>query len=186
MRAATTSSLVVLTAALVGCVTTPAPGPSARIPASEAVIRELHETRPAFTELTADEQTVVHLWLLANCAVGINDRRVQFIEPGARLEAALIEAFRMGPPAAYIGELSAARRADYVAIKAQLQSEEEPFGSPDLRKRLLTLSEETYLTDGLQRAVINYKLAALEGLGLVGSQTGVAWLERTAQRLDPE
>lgn len=189
MRIASTSPValsVLLGFSLAGCSRAPTRTASDPILASADVVRELHETRPAFTELTKDEQAIVHLWLHAHCAVGFDERQARFIRPGTRLEAALIEALRMGPPVAFLGELSAARRSDHAAIRSQLESDEEPFGSPDLRTRLLTLSEERFLNDALHRAVISYRRAALEGLGLVGSQTAVAWLERTAQSFDPE
>jgi hypothetical protein len=152
--------------------------------ASDEVIRELHTTRPAFTELPAADQAIVHLWLNANCAVGIDNHRAQFTKAGARLEAALIEAFKMGPPVAFLSDLSATRSADYAAIQAELKSEDEAFGSPELRKSVLALTEEDYVNDGLDRSVANYRLAALEGLSLIGTQTAAAWLERTAPTLD--
>jgi hypothetical protein len=37
----------------------------------------------------------------------------------------------------------------------------EPFGDTNLQKRVLALTEQTYLTDGLERTVANYRLAAL-------------------------
>jgi hypothetical protein len=186
MRASAALSIVLgvaVIAGLVGCATLP-PASAERILASEDVVRELHETRPAFTELAVADQAIVYLWLHANCAAGMDEERARFTRAGARLEAALIEAFKMGPPSAFLGELSATRRADYAAIADQLRSSEEPFVEANLQKRVLALTEQTYLTDGLERTVANYRLAALEGLSVVGSPIATAWLERTAGTLE--
>lgn len=184
MRTVAASIIVpsaVLIAGLAACVTPPAPA-SDRIPASDDVVRELRETRPAFAELAGADQATLYLWLHANCAVGIDAQRAQFTRAGTRLEAALVEAFKMGPPDALLEELAATRREDHLAITAS--ASEEPFVSPELRKRVLALSEDVYLNDGLARIVVNYKLAALEGLGLVGSEVALTWLERTADAID--
>lgn len=180
-------TILALLATLAGCVTTPTSAPEGRLFASDAVTRELRETRPDFTALAPDEQSVVHLWLLANCAVDANDSRMQLGKLGTHVEAALIEAFRMGPPTAFLSEIEDTRRRDYTAIKERLDGEDRELFGPELRARLGALSEDAYVNEGLRSTIVNYRLAALDGLTLVGGRAAVAWLERTAPTLkDPE
>ena len=75
------------------------------------------------------------------------------------------------------------RREEYIAIQDGLK---EPDGLPldaSIRKRLTTTTEESYVAEGLALTIRNYRLAALEGLKLVGSQKALAWLDRTVPTL---
>ncbi len=146
--------------------------------ASDEVIQELRETRPAFSELTASDQAIVYLWLNANCAIGGDDRRGDLLKAGARTEVALIEAYAMGPPVAVVGGLVERRRADYRAIVAQLQSGEDEFIAPEVKSRLLSRSGDAYVADGVEQTIAAYRLAALNGLAVVGSPTAAAWIQR--------
>jgi hypothetical protein len=57
---------------------------------------------------------------------------------------------------------------------------------PKLRERLATVSEDAYVKEGLERTLAAYRLAALDGLSEVGTQTSTVWLERIAPALtDP-
>lgn len=180
-------TLVAILVTLEGRAEAPRGRAANRILASEAVIGEMHATRPAFTALTPAEQETVHLWLHAKCAVGSDDLRARFVKLGARTEAALVEAFQMGPPTAFLSEQSEVRREDHAAIHASLAGDEDTFLTPDLRKRLAEVPEESYVKAGLDRAIADYRIAALEGLALVGSRTMRAWFERAAPKLeDPD
>jgi len=180
-------SLFVLVSALVGCGETSQRADGGGVLASDAVNQELATTRPAFAELPASERAIVHLWLHADCAVGQDERRASLVRSGNRLELAFIEAFRMGPPKVFLGEISAIRREEYVAI---LEGLKEADGLPfhvSIRKRLAAMTEESYLAEGINLTIRNYRLAALEGLKLVGSPKTLGWLDRTAPTLqDPE
>ena len=179
--------LLALAATLPGCVTTPTTAPRDQLFASDSVIKEMRKTRPAFTGLSINEQSMVHLWLLANCAVGADDRRTQFVHLDARAEAALIEAFRMGPPSALLTELGDIRRSDYAAIKERLDGEDRGLFGPTLRAQVAALSEDAYIKEGIERTIASYRIAALGGLAMIGTQTSIAWLEQTAPTLkDPE
>lgn len=180
-------ALVALAATLSGCITTHSTIPDEHFFASDAVIQEMRNTRPAFTRLPVKEQALVHLWLLANCAVGAEDHRTQFAHLDARAEAALIEAFRMGPPSALLTELGDTRRRDYAAIKVRLEGEDRELFSPSLRAQLATLAEHSYLKEGIDLTITSYRIAALRGLALIGTQTSIAWLDQTVSTLkDPE
>ena|SRR5213593_75091 len=176
-------SFIGLVSVLVSCGETSRRGNAGGALASEAVNQELATTRPAFAELPTSEQAVVYLWLHADCAVGQEERRASLVSGGNRLELAFIEAFRMGPPKAFLGEITAIRREEYIAIQDGLK---EPDGLPldaSIRKRLTTTTEESYVAEGLALTIRNYRLAALEGLKLVGSQKALAWLDRTVPTL---
>lgn len=189
MRRSTSIRLAILVvlATLAGCAVPIGKEPADQLLASEAMIRELRETRPAFMALAPDEKSAVHLWLLANCAVDEDDRLTQLVKRGPRMEAALIEAFRMGPPTAFLSEMTATRRSDYKAIKERLDAEDRELFGPELRQRLTAVSEGAYVNAGIERTIVNYRIAALNGLASIGSDTSIAWLERTALTLkDPE
>ena len=174
-------------AALAGCASVTSQESGSRILASEAVIQELLETRFAFAALTVEDQGIVHLWLHANCAVGFEDRRTQFVALRAGTETALVEAFRMGPPVAFLQQLANTRRADFEGIQQALKTEDRAVLGTELAERLDAVSEDRYVTDGIVRAIANYRIAALDGLALVGSQSALAWLEGAAPKVsDPE
>ncbi len=151
--------------------------------ASEAVMRELYETRPALTALSLREQATLHLWLLANCAVGAEERRTELVSLSARVEPALIEAFRMGPPTASLNELSSHRRADFVSIQERLTGEDAELFTAEVRTLVAKISEPAYVLEGVNQAILDYRLAALLGIAQIGSRTSVAWLERTIPTL---
>ena len=160
-----------------------AQAPDAGILASEAVIREIHATRPAFTALAVTERQITHLWLHANCAVGLDETRAQLVKIGAVTERAFVEAFQMGPPTAFLSEQAATRRADHAAIRAAVaEGDELPFDAR-IRERVSAQSEETYVQESLDRTIANYRIAALDGLALVGARTGLTWLERAAPKI---
>jgi len=178
---------LVLLATLAGCATISAKAPGDQRFASDAVIRELRETRPAFTALTANEQSTVYLWLLAKCAVGAGDVRDQFAKLSTHTELVFIEAFRMGPPIALLAELADTRRNDYTAIRERLDGEDRELFDSRLRERLIGVPEDAYVREGIERTILAYRLAALDGLAQVGSQASIAWLERTVPTLtEPE
>jgi hypothetical protein len=119
--------------------------------------------------------------------VGGDERRAEFVKLGTRYEAALIEAFRMGPPVALLAEVANTRRSDYAAIHERLNGEDRELFGAEVRANVGAISEDTYLNEGRGRTIVNYRLAALGGLTLVGGQATLAWLERTAPTLkDPE
>ena len=129
----------------------------------------------------------MYLWLLASCAVGEVERRAEFVKLGTRHEGALIEAFRMGPPVALLAEIADRRRSDHAAIKGRLNGEDRELFGPELRERLTAVSERDYVDAGIERTIASYRLAALNGLANIGSQTSIEWFERTALTLkDPE
>lgn len=183
----TALALTLLVIVVSGCAEIPSKTAADQVFASPAVIRELHDTRPAFASIPPNEQSIVHVWLLANCAVGADDRTAQLTRLSTRVEPALIEAFRMGPPTALLAELAETRHTDFAAIKTGLDGEDrEPFG-PELRNRLAALSEDAYVNEGIESTITSYRIAALDGLARVGSKTTVVWLERTAPTLkDPD
>jgi len=179
--------LLALATTLSGCVTTPRTAPDEHLFASDSVIQEMRKTRPAFTRLSVKEQSVAHFWLLANCAVGADDHRKQLVYLDAHAEDALIEAFRMGPPRSLLRELSDTRRRDYAAIKERLEGKDRELFGPSLRAQLAALSEDAYIKEGIDLTIAGYRLAALAGLTMIGTQTSIAWLEQTVPTLkDPE
>jgi hypothetical protein len=99
------------------------------------------------------------------------------------VEPALIEAFRMGPPAALLGEIADARRSVLSNIKAGLGDDDSALFTPDVRQRIAALSEDAYVNDGVGSAISAYRIAALDGLALVGSETSLNWLTRTERAI---
>lgn len=176
-------TLAALLAGAQGAATDPPRTDAEPILASPAVIAELRATRPAFAALSAADQAVTHLWLHTSCGVGSDDLRARFVAVGPRAEAALLEAFRLGPPAAFLAEQAAVRRRDHAAIQAGLADDENTFLTPDVRQRLAAVSEEDYVKAGVAQAVERYQVAALDGLALVGSDAARAWLQEAAPGL---
>ena len=179
--------VVALLTTLAGGAVMPSTGSANQMFASPSVMSELRGTRPGFTALPPDEQAIVYLWLQANCAVGAEDQRTQFVKLSTGVEAALIESFRMGPPTALLTELADTRHRDFAAIKVRLDGEDSELFDPELRERLAGLSEDAYVKEGISHTITSYRIAALDGLALIGSATTIAWLERTAPTLrDPD
>jgi hypothetical protein len=168
--------VTVTTLMLAGWGKVPPAQPVTQTFASPAVFQELRDTRPAFAALTIDQQSFVHLWLLANCAVGADRRSDRLKKLGGGVEPALIEAFRMGPPSALLGELADSRRDDLVAIKADLADDDSGLFKPELRSRVAALSEDSYVDEAIGGTIAGYRIAALDGLALIGSETALRWL----------
>jgi len=152
--------------------------------ASSAVMNELSATRPEFSSLQPDEQFQLHIWLLANCAVGADTRRKELLSIGSRSELVLVEAFRMGPPVAFLAELANSRRNDLAAIREQLRGEDRELFEADLQARVNEIAENSWVNDGINQTVLSYRLAALDGIAAVGTNTSIAWLERTTSTLE--
>jgi len=166
------------------CATSPMTMADAPAFASSAVLFELSETRDEFSALEPDGQSLLYIWLLADCAVDANDRRAELLKFGSRGELALIEAFRMGPPDAFIAEIADARRNDLFAIRAQLEGEDRELFDEEITKRVLEISEKSYVNDGITPVIQSYKLAALDGIAITGTNTSITWLERTIPTLE--
>jgi len=167
-----------------GCVVAPMASAGEQSFASSAVLFELSQTRPEFSSLEPDAQSLVYIWLLADCGVDANDRRADLLKFGSRGELALIESFRMGPPDAFIAEIADARRHDLVAIREQLAGEDRELFDKELTSRVLAISEKSYVNDGIDQVVLSYKLAALDGIAATGTPTSIAWLERTIPTIE--
>ena len=173
---------------LVSCAKMPKVDPANdKILGSPSVVRELLNTRPAFAALTPDQQASLHLWLLASCETGAEDRRAQIVKPGAGMETAFIESFRMGPPKALLAELNKTRHRDFSEIKEGLDGEDRELFDPELRGRLAALSEDAYVEEGVLITIKSYRIAALDGLAMVGSEATIVWLDQTTPTLnDPD
>jgi len=167
-----------------GCSTSPMAMADEPAFASSAVLFELSETRDEFSSLGPDEQSQVYIWLLANCGVDANVRRADLVKIGSRAELALIEGFRMGPPDAFLAELADSRRNSLAAIREQLEGEDRELFDEDLTKRILEISEKTYVNEGIDQTILSYKLAALDGIAAAGTSTSIAWLERTIPTIE--
>lgn len=152
--------------------------------ASSAVLLEMSETRPEFSSLKPYEQSQVHIWLLANCAVDADTRRMELVKLGSFGELALIEAFGMGPPVAFLAELAASRRNDFAAIQERLAGEDREMFDEEVMKQVKAISEESYVKDGIDLTILSYRLAALDGVATIGTSTSIAWLERTTPKLE--
>jgi len=152
--------------------------------ASSAVLLEMSETRPEFSSLKPYDQSKVHIWLLANCGIDADTRRLELVRLGSFGELALIEAFGMGPPVAFLAELAASRRNDFAAIQERLAGEDREMFDEDLMKQVKAISEESYVKDGIDLTILSYRLAALDGIATVGTNTSIAWLERTTPKLE--
>jgi hypothetical protein len=186
--ARTLPAVLMLFTLLVSCAKMPNGDPANdQILGSPSVVREMRNTRPAFAALTPDQQASMHFWLLANCETGVDNRHAQIVKAGAGMETAFIESFRMGPPKALLAELNKTRHRDFAAIKEGLDGEDRDLFDPELRGRLAALTEDAYVTEGEQITTKSYRIAALDGLALIGSSASVAWLEQIAPTLhDPE
>jgi hypothetical protein len=163
-------------ALLTGCGRRPGAAAGSQMFASPKVMRELHDTRPAFVALPFDQQAILHFWLLANCGVGAEDRSTQIAKLNGPVELALRESFRMGPAKAFIEELIQSRRSDFSAIQAQLNGEDRGLFDAKLRERLAALSEDAYVQEGVNVTIRNYRLASLDGLARIGSKSTLEWL----------
>ncbi len=152
--------------------------------ASSAVLLELKETRAEFSSLRLDQQSQVYIWLLANCAVDADMQRKELLNIGSFGELALIEAFGMGPPVAFLAELAAARRNDFAAIHERLAGEDRELFDEYLKEQVKAISEESYVNEAINLTILSYQLAALDGIATVGTNTSIAWLERTTPRLE--
>jgi len=178
------TNLLLILVAVAGCVTPPAAMAAEQAFASSAVMNELTVTRPEFASLQPDEQSQLHIWLLANCAVGADTRRKELLSIGSRSELALVEAFRMGPPVAFLAELANSRRNDRAAVHEQLAGEDRELFDDDLRARVNAIPEDSWVNDGINQTILSYRLAALDGISAVGTNTSIAWLERTTPTLE--
>ncbi|HEY5754689.1 MAG TPA: hypothetical protein VIU34_02645 [Steroidobacter sp.] len=152
--------------------------------ASSAVLLELKETRSEFSSLKPYEQSQVYIWLLANCGVDADTRRMDLMKLGSFGELALIEAFGMGPPVAFLAELAASRRNDFAAIQERLAGEDREMFDDYLREQVKAISEDSYVNDGIDLTILSYRLSALDGIATVGTNTSIAWLERTSPKLE--
>ncbi len=166
------------------CIAPPPALAESRAFASDAVLLELKETRAEFSSLQPHEQSQVYIWLLANCGVGADARHKELLQIGRFGELALIEAFGMGPPVAFLTELAAARRNDHAAIQERLAGEDREMFDDYLKEQLKAISEESYVKEGINLTILSYQLAALDGIAAVGTNTSLAWLERTAPKLE--
>ena len=90
----------------------------------------------------------------------------------------------MGPPDAFIAEIADARRNDLVAIRAQLEGEDRELFDEEITKGVLEISEKSYVNDGITPIIQSYKLAALDGIAITGTNTSITWLERTIPTLE--
>jgi len=176
--------LLLTLVAAAACAAPPRASAAEPVFASSAVLNELSETRPEFSALQPDDQSQVYIWLLANCADGADVRRKELVYIGSRGELALVEAFRMGPPVAFLSELAASRRNDFVAFHEQLAGEDRDLFDEELRARVNAISQESYVDDGINQTILSYRLAALAGIAAVGTNTSLAWLERTTPGIE--
>ena len=185
MNKSTLRTKLLLTFAIAtGCAMSPMTWADEPSFASRAVLFEMSQTRPEFSSLEPDGQSLVYIWLLADCAVDANIRRADLLKFGSRGELALIESFRMGPPDAFIAELADARRQDLVAIREQLEGEDRELFDEELTARVREIPEKSYVNDGVTHAIQTFKLAALDGIGATGTNTSIAWLERTIPTIE--
>jgi hypothetical protein len=151
--------------------------------ASSDVIAELMQERPAFASLSRHAQAAIYNWLLANCAVGAEDRKATLERVGSSAEFALIEAFRMGPPQALLDQLATETQRTYEGIVASVVTGEDLPFSPSAKEALLALRRDEYVGNTLDITIINYRRASLSGIDLVGSAMSLRWLERTIPKL---
>lgn len=169
---------VICGALLVACSTLMPPPAAPKFPASAAVIEEMQATRPAFAALRPQDQATVYLWLNANCAVDGEDRRAAILAMPRDAEIVLIEAFRMRPPSALLDELAETRREEFDGIQRELASDDIAWVDAGTRQRLTTLSQSSFVAAGIDATIRNYRVAALQGIALVGTTTSISWLER--------
>lgn len=179
LRAAAIFVVLANVAVLTGCNRRVSVAPGNQVFASPNVMRELHDTRPAFAALPPEQQAIVHFWLFANCAVGAEERNAQLAKFNGPVELALMESFRMGAPKAFVDEVIQTRRSDFAAIKVGLNNEDRDLFAADLRDRLAALSEDAYIQQGVDVTIRNYKLASLDGLARIGSKNTLDWLRST-------
>jgi hypothetical protein len=176
---------VLLTLVVAAACATPRPAlAESQAFASSAVLLEMSETRPAFNSLNPYEQSQVHIWLLANCAVDADTRRMELVKLGSFGELALLEAFGMGPPVTFLAELAASRRNDFAAIQERLAGEDREMFDDYLREQVKAISEKSYVNEGIDLTILSYRLSALDGIATVGTNTSIAWLERTSPKLE--
>jgi hypothetical protein len=151
-------------------------------PASALILLLVASTPGCVTTPTAaDDQSNVYNALLANCLGAPGAPPVKF---GKEAEIALIEAFRMGPPTAFLAEMAESRHEEFAAIQQQLAGEDRELFDASLVKQVQAISEETYVTEGIDQTILGFKLSALDGLAAVGTKTTIQWLERTAPKIE--
>ncbi len=109
---------------------------------------------------------------------------LELVKLGSFGELALIEAFGMGPPVAFLAELAASRRNDFAAIQERLAGEDREMFDEELMKQVKAISEESYVNKGIDLTILSYRLSALDGIATVGTNTSIAWLERTSPKLE--
>jgi hypothetical protein len=138
-------------------------------------------TRPAFSKLRPEVQTLVRTWLNKNC--GAAEQRAfekKLIEIGVILEPVFWEAYRLGPNEQELKDISTPVAKRYEDRQNWLRQ----FGDAQMGKeetaRQLAIPEKQYTDREITQYTERYKTAALAGLSLIGTQQSEAELARIA------
>lgn len=120
---------------------------------------------PVFPGGRPTPETVLQVWLAKSCNVGEEaDLEREMRRIGDPLTLKLIEAFESGPPAGDRVVVEAHARRELVRMKAEL----DRLGVPEDDKWLIRdRVEARHVQEALDTSILNYKSAALSGLGVI-------------------
>ena len=139
------------------------------------------DARSYFHAASREEQDLVEIWLGQDCEIGQKREIEEYLAQKAiRLEPVFWEAYRLGPPPEILQKSRDALVKRYAKRQEWLRKSGEGYFGNDVKRRLLSVTQEQYLEQEIARYIVRYKTAAIKGLAIVGTRESVVDLGRIA------
>jgi hypothetical protein len=138
-----------------------------------------YDERKAFSYLKPEHQTLLANWLTQDCRVGAEEIESHMTLAGSVLEAAIWEAYLLGPTEVERADLQNALGERYALRQRWLLQSPEAAG--EFGARILEESEEDFRLTEDVKLLDRWRDAAIGGLGLVCTAASVEGLQAIAR-----